>query len=318
MSFSIVFPGQGSQYPGMGKGQFADSDLAKKIYATVDVIFAKQHKDSDFANHKISDISFNGPEEILKRTVFTQPAIIAHSLALAAELKEKIKVGALEKPLYVAGHSLGEFAALYMAGVLSLEDTLRLVVKRAGLMETAPAGAMTAVVGLDAASIDALLADIADASVANYNAPDQTVITGTKEAMMAAAEKINAKAEAESLKVRVIELPVGGAFHSPLMQAASDEFSTLIDAAEFQDAEIPVIQNVAAAAVTSADELKANLKKQMTGSVRWTETVATLLAESSEVWELGPGKVLAGLVKKQDRRFPVKSVEKLSDVLVVQ
>ncbi len=311
MTSAFVFPGQGSQSVAMGKALYEASAEARNIYALADEIFAKQNLE---IKTKLSDIVFNGPEEELKRTVYTQIAILTLSIALATLLKTKITSGEIAKPSYLAGHSLGEFSALYMADVLSLEDTLKLVALRGALMETAPAGAMSAVVGLDEARLNLILSNIEGVSVANYNAPDQIVITGTSAGVKAAEEAINNIATAESLKVRVIALAVGGAFHSPLMQEAATKFAAAIDAASFNDATIPVIQNINAQAVTKAEELKSNLKQQMTGAVQWTSTVKFLLANVANIVEIGPGKVLNGLVKKQDRRFPVSNVEDLASL----
>lgn len=305
MTYSIVFPGQGAQSVGMGKdSQEACSKIAE-IYKQADTIFAK--------SPSISEVSFNGPEDQLARTLYTQPAILTLSIALATAIKDAINEGKLEQPKFVAGHSLGEFSALYMADVLSLEDVIKLVIKRAELMEAAPAGAMTAVIGMDEDELNKMIAGIEGASVANYNSADQIVATGTKEAMTELGKQI----ETSGIKARVIPLNVGGAFHSPLMQAASDEFANLIDQCNFQDAKIPVIQNINAQATTSADEIKANLKQQMTGSVQWTKTCAQLISSNDEIWELGPGKVLAGLVKKQDRRFPVKNISSAAELKLV-
>lgn len=306
MKTAFVFPGQGAQFVGMGKDLFEASDLAKEVYQLADELASQEHK--------ISELSFNGPEEELKRTLYTQPAILTMSLALAKLAKDAIGAGKITAPAFVAGHSLGEFAALYMADVIDLETTIKLVAKRAALMEQAPAGAMTAIVGMDEAKLNGMVDATEGVSVANYNSPDQIVITGTAEAVKTIEDQVNAFATENELKIRVISLAVGGAFHSPLMQAASDDFAKEIDAANFADAKIPVVQNFSANAVTASAEIKENLKKQMTGSVRWTETVKLLFAESIEsALELGPGKVLAGLFKKQDRRFPVKSIATMED-----
>ncbi len=312
MTSAFVFPGQGAQTVGMGKALFDSSAAAREIYALADKLFA-EHNPS--ISTKLSEIVFNGPEDELKRTIITQPAIITLSLAIASELKSKIKSGQVKAPAYTAGHSLGEFAALYMADVLSLEDALKLVIARGALMERAAAGAMSAIVGLDETKLISIIANIQGVSVANYNAPDQIVITGTAEGVKAAEEAINNVAAAETLKVRVISLAVGGAFHSPLMQEASNEFSKLIDAANFNSATIPVIQNIDATSSQDAASIKSKLKQQMTGAVKWTQTVQLLLGSGiTDVWELGPGKVLAGLVKKQDRRFPVVNIESQADL----
>lgn len=298
--YSIVFPGQGAQSVGMGQTSYQASTTIQNIYDKADELFV--------LSPSISEVSFNGPEATLAKTLYTQPAILTLSIALASQIKAAIKSGKLNQPEFVAGHSLGEFSALYMADVLSLEDVLKLVIKRAQLMEAAPTGAMSAIIGMEEDTLNKIIAGINGASVANYNAPDQIVATGTKEAMLELARQL------EGQSARVIALNVGGAFHSPLMQAASSEFASLIDACDFQDAMIPVIQNINAQATTKADEIKTNLKQQMTGSVQWTKTCSQLIAKNDEIWEIGPGKVLAGLIKKQDRRFAVKNIASITDL----
>lgn len=314
MKKALVFPGQGAQSVGMGKDSYEACTKVREVYETVDRIFEDFHKDAGLNPAKISSVSFDGPEEALTRTLYTQPAILAISIALANEVKSLIRSGKMKAPLYVAGHSLGEFSALYMADVLSMEDVIKLVIKRADLMEKAPAGAMTAIIGMDEEVLSKIIQDIEDTSVANYNAPDQIVATGTKDGMEKLGIAVANYAEENKNNVRVIPLNVGGAFHSALMQSAALEFSDLIDYCEFKDATIPVIQNINAEPVTKASDIKENLKQQMTGSVEWTKTVARLIDEIDEVVEIGPGKVLAGLVKKQDRRFPVKNINSTADI----
>ncbi len=305
---AFVFPGQGAQFVGMGQDLFGSDSEIQSIYQQADRIFLEKPS--------ISEVSFKGPENLLTQTLYTQPAILTLSIALATKLKQAIKSGAIVKPTYTAGHSLGEFSALYMADVLSLEDVINLVVIRAQLMNSAPAGAMTAIVGLDEVAINDLVSQIEDASIANYNAPDQIVATGTKEAMLELGALVEEYAKANELKVRVIPLTVGGAFHSPLMAEAAEKFNQVIDQCKFNNASIPVVQNFTGMPVTDAAELKNNLKKQMTGSVQWTETVRFMIEQGavSEVWEIGPGKVLAGLVKKQDRRFPVRNISNQAEL----
>jgi [acyl-carrier-protein] S-malonyltransferase len=314
---AYVFPGQGAQSVGMGQESFNEDPEIKKIYLQADEIFTEFHKNNSLSVKSISEISFNGPEELLTKTIYTQPAILTLSIALAQKLKQEIKSGTISAPNFVAGHSLGEFSALFMADVLSLEDVLKLVCKRAELMENAPSGAMSAIVGCDENQLNELLKGQEGVSVANYNAPDQIVITGTKTGVENFNNKMTALATEQNLKVRVIPLNVGGAFHSPLMQSASDEFSRLIDQCDFRNPNIPIIQNTVAVPVLDAQSIKENLKKQMCGSVRWTETVKFLISNPDkveEVWEIGPGKVLAGLIKKQERRFNVKNISSSSEM----
>jgi [acyl-carrier-protein] S-malonyltransferase len=314
---AYVFPGQGAQSVGMGQESFNEDPEIKKIYLQADEIFAEFHKNNSLSVKSISEISFNGPEELLTKTIYTQPAILTLSIALAQKLKQEIKSGTISAPNFVAGHSLGEFSALFMADVLSLEDVLKLVCKRAELMENAPSGAMSAIVGCDENQLNELLKGQEGVSVANYNAPDQIVITGTKTGVENFNNKMTALATEQNLKVRVIPLNVGGAFHSPLMQSASDEFSRLIDQCDFRNPNIPIIQNTVAVPVLDAQSIKENLKKQMCGSVRWTETVKFLISNPDkveEVWEIGPSKVLVGLIKKQERRFNVKNISSSSEM----
>jgi len=318
---AYVFPGQGAQFVGMGKESSELDSSIGNIYKKADEIFSDFHKNSTLDIKSISQISFQGPEELLTKTIYTQPAILSLSIALAFKLKQEIKNAKIFAPSYVAGHSLGEFSALYMADVLSLKDVLQLVCKRAQLMENAPSGAMSAIVGCDETQLNQLLQGQEGVSVANFNAPDQIVITGTKSGVENFNSLVTDFSNSQNLKIRVIPLNVGGAFHSPLMQSASDEFADLIDKCVFNTASVPIIQNTVAQPVTDPVAIKENLKKQMCGSVRWTETVKFLLAkpeEVQEVWEIGPGKVLAGLMKKQDRRFPTKNIsssQELADIL---
>lgn len=311
MKTAFVFPGQGSQSVGMGKDLF--DGKFKSHYEKIDKLFASFHQEN--YSQILSNVVFQGPEDELTKTVFTQPAILTMSMILAENLKEKIKAGQMEKPAFVAGHSLGEFSALYMADVLSFDDAAKLVIARASLMQEAPKGAMTAIVGMNDLDIKSFVDRVDGVSVANFNSPEQVVITGTKEAVERVSTEIDEFASTNNKPVKIIALNVGGAFHSPLMQEPAEEFNKLIDEMIFNDASIPVVQNTIAKPVSKAAELKENLKKQMTGSVRWTETVKFFFENSvDEIFEVGPGRVLSGLIKKQDRRFPVKNISCLEDL----
>lgn len=316
MTQAIVFPGQVSQYVGMGKDLYAEFPKAKEIYQIADTIFQGYYKDTN--DLSISKLSFEADEATLQNTAFTQPCILTHSIAVLEVLKEN-KLIDLNNIKFTAGHSLGEFSALYASGVLSLEDCLRLVIKRGDLMSKAPKGAMTAVVGLTENDLSEVISKFSNVSIANYNAADQIVITGSENEVKEANQALESFGAEKELKLRVIPLSVGGAFHSPLMKDASEEFSNLIDSMVFNNATPPVIQNICAKAVTEASDIKNNLKLQMTGSVKWTQTVANLLKPENgitEILELGPGKVLSGLVKKQDRRFPVKNIQAVTDIAI--
>lgn len=282
---AFVFPGQGSQSVGMGQ-DFSEQPAAKRVYDTFDRLVASN----------LSSVCFNGPDEELRRTLYTQPAILATSLAALALLREKTQV----KPVLVAGHSLGEYGALYAAGVISLETAAQLVKERSKLMESAPKGAMSAVLGLDGRTVE----DVVDAyrkefhtviAVANYNTDNQTVISGAPEAV----EKVSVLLKEAGAK-RVMPLPVGGAFHSPLMNAAAESFTAYLSDFEFQNAQIPVITNVDAALTTDSIEIQEKLGRQIDSSVRWTQTMNRMIAEQGidTVVEIGPGKVLTGMFKK--------------------
>jgi len=282
---AFVFPGQGSQSVGMGQ-DFFEQAAAKKVYETFDRLVAPN----------LSQVCFNGPEEELRRTLYTQPSILATSLAALELLREKTQV----KPVIVAGHSLGEYGALYAAGVISLETAAQLVKERSKLMESAPKGAMSAVLGLEGRTVE----DVVDAyrkefhtviAVANYNTDNQTVISGAPEAV----EKVSALLKEAGAK-RVMPLPVGGAFHSPLMNAAAESFTAYLSDFEFQTAQIPVITNVDAALTTDGTDIRQKLGRQIDSSVRWTQTMNRMIAEQGidTVVEIGPGKVLTGMFKK--------------------
>jgi len=289
---AYLFPGQGSQFPGMAKDLFERSAIAKALFAEADAVMG-------FA---ISDIMFNGTEEDLRRTDVTQPAIYIHSL-VAAKLAENFA------PEMVAGHSLGEFSALAAAGALSFADGLRLVKLRADAMQEACVsnpGTMAAILGLDDAVVEQVCAEITDLVVvpANYNCPGQLVISGSVEGVTLACEKLKAAGAK-----RCLMLPVGGAFHSPLMEPARQKLSKAIEETPLQAPVCPIYQNVDALPSTNPEVIKANLIAQLTAPVRWTQTVQNMAADGATHYtECGPGNVLQGLVKKIHKEAVTASV----------
>jgi len=288
---AYVFPGQGAQFPGMGKDLYEASVDAKQMF----------EKANEILGFSITNIMFGEDAEALKQTKVTQPAIFLHSVILA-----KVK-GDCFKPQMVAGHSLGEFSALVSAGYLSFEDGLKLVSKRAMAMQKAceqNPSTMAAVLGLDNEVVENICSEIEEVVVpANYNCPGQLVISGSNNGIDIACEKLT-----EAGARRALKLPVGGAFHSPLMEPARAELETAIDNTEFKEGVCPIYQNVTATAITNPEEIKENLKKQLTASVMWTQTMQQMIADGlSSVTEVGPGKVLQGLFKKVDRKLESSS-----------
>ena len=282
---AYIFPGQGAQYTGMGLDLYEKSSLAQEYF----------EKANDILGFSITDIMFEGTAEQLKETKVTQPAIFLHSVILAKVLGDSFQ------PEMVAGHSLGELSALVANGVLSFEDGLNLVSKRALAMqkacEIAPS-TMAAVLGLEDKVVEETCAEIDGIVVAaNYNCPGQLVISGEIEAVEKACAVLTEKGAK-----RAILLPVGGAFHSPMMEPAREELAAAIEATEFNEPTCPVYQNVTASAVTSADEIKKNLMIQLTAPVKWTQSIQAMVADGgTEFIEVGPGKVLQGLMRKIDR-----------------
>lgn len=282
---AYVFPGQGAQFVGMGKDLYENNAEARALF----------DKANEILGFKITDLMFNGTEDDLKQTKVTQPAIFLHSVILAKSLGDEFK------PDMVAGHSLGEFSALVAAGALSFEEGLKLVSARAHAMQKAceaRPSTMAAVLALPDEKVEALCAEVDDVvAPANYNCPGQVVISGTIEGIDAACEKMLAAGAKRALKLKV-----GGAFHSPLMQPAQEELAEAIANAKFQTPICPVYQNVDAKPHTDPEEIKANLIKQLTAPVRWTQDVEAMIADGADEFvELGPGSVLQGLVKKINR-----------------
>ena len=282
---AFVFPGQGAQFVGMGKDLYENNPLAKELF----------EKANDILGYRITDIMFSGTDEELKQTKVTQPAVFLHSVITA------LCMGDAFQPDMVAGHSLGEFSALVAGGALSFEDGLKLVYARAMAMQKACEAApstMAAIVGLDDATIEDVCKEVSSEGnivvPANYNCPGQLVISGNVEAVKAACEKLKAAGAK-----RALVLPVGGAFHSPLMQPAKDELQAAIEATTFSTPKCAVYQNVDAQAHTDAAEIKANLIAQLTASVRWTQEVQNMIAAgATDFTECGPGKALQGMIGK--------------------
>ena len=288
---AYVFPGQGAQFSGMGLDLYNQSDVAKELFDSANSILG----------FKITEIMFNGSAEDLKQTKVTQPAIFLHSVILAKILGDNFK------PEMVAGHSLGEFSALVSTGVISFEDGLKLVSKRATAMQKAcdiQKSTMAAVLGLEDSIVEKVCDSIDGVVVAaNYNCPGQLVISGEINAINDACEKLK-----ESGARRALVLPVSGAFHSPLMNPAKEELEKAINNTIFHKPSCPIYQNVTASAVMDENKIKTNLISQLTSPVRWTHTIQQMIEDgATEFIEVGPGKVLQGLVKKINRESEVSS-----------
>ena len=289
MKKAYVFPGQGAQYSGMGKDLYENNAEAREMF----------ERANEILGFRITDVMFEGSAEELRQTKVTQPAVFLHSVILS-------KVLGVE-PSAVAGHSLGEFSALVVAGALSFEDGLQLVAKRAMAMQKAceiEQGTMAAVISLPDATIEEVCQSVEGVVVAaNYNCPGQLVISGAVEAVNEACAKLK-----EAGARRALVLPVGGAFHSPLMEPARKELAEAIEMADFKEPTCPIYQNVDALPHTSPEEIKANLIAQLTAPVRWTQIVENMVADGIVNFvELGPGTVLQGLIRKISSDAEVES-----------
>lgn len=295
MKHAYVFPGQGSQFPGMGKDHYENSAFAKKLFEQANEILG----------FRISDIMFTGTEEDLKQTKVTQPAVFLHSIIAYRSIENA-------KPDMVAGHSLGEFSALVANGTLSFENALQLVSVRAQAMQKACEvipSTMAAVLNLADDAVEKICAEVQKETgevvvPANYNCPGQLVISGTKNAIDIACERMKAAGAK-----RALVLPVGGAFHSPLMEPAKQELKTAIESTNFHTPTCAVYQNVVARAIMDKEEIKQNLIDQLTGAVRWTQSVQAMIEDgASKFTEAGPGKVLQGLVLKINKEMQTDGV----------
>jgi [acyl-carrier-protein] S-malonyltransferase len=301
----FLFPGQGSQAVGMGKDFAEARGWAADLYRQA----------AGILGFDLAAVCFEGPEETLRQTRFTQPALVVHSAIADRLLRERGVV-----PDAVAGHSLGEYSALVSAGVLAFEEALGLVRERSRLMSEAGSkrpGAMAAVIGLSPGDVAALCLEASSAGPvqpANFNSPEQTVISGTREGVRAAAEAAKAKGAK-----RVMELPVSGAFHSPLMEETAAEFAPALGSVVFGPPSVAVYTNVAASAVLDPEAIRDMLTRQMTHPVRWVETIQSMVRDGvTRFYEVGPGKVLAGLVKRIDREAEVIACGTLVDIEAVR
>jgi [acyl-carrier-protein] S-malonyltransferase len=296
MKHAYVFPGQGSQFPGMGKNHYDQSAFAKKLF----------EQGNEIAGFRLSDIMFTGSEADLKQTNVTQPAIFLHSVIAYKTVDNA-------RPEMVAGHSLGEFSALVANSVLSFEDGMRLVIIRSSAMQRAcisNPGTMAAVLALSDEQVESICRDIETETgevlvPANYNCPGQVVISGSLKGIELGCERMKAAGAR-----RAVILSVGGAFHSPLMEPAREELKTAIEKTTFYNPACPVYQNIVAKAVMDKEEIKKNLIDQLTGPVRWTQSVKAMIADGATNFnEIGPGKVLQGLIGKIDKTVSSSGVD---------
>ena len=297
---AFLYPGQGAQYVGMGKDLYENNAKAKQYF---DSIF-------DVLEIDLKTVMFEGPEETLKETKYTQPAIVAMSLVLTKLFMEEKGV----KPDFVAGHSLGEYSAIGAAGILSFEDTVKLAAKRGEIMNVVAKevnGTMAAILGLTSDKIVEVLSTVeGTVEAVNFNEPTQTVIAGEVKAVEAACEALKAAGAK-----RALILPVSGPFHSSLMKPAGEELKVVLDTLTFNGSDVNLVANTSVEFVSEVEELKEELYKQTFGPVRWVETIAKLKENGvTEFYEIGPGKVLKGLVKKIDKELEVTNLEKLDDL----
>ena len=288
---AFVFPGQGAQFPGMGKDLFEASTIAKEMF----------HQANDILKFNITDIMFGEDNEALMQTKVTQPAVFIHSVILSKIIRKKLQ------PDFVAGHSLGEFSALVAAGYINFSDGLKLVQRRANAMQKScedNPSTMAAILGLENDIVEKICNEISEIVVpANYNCPGQLVISGSFEGIDLACKKLT-----EAGARRALKLQVGGAFHSPLMESAQKELEEAINETIIMEGDCPIFQNFTAKSTTDKDQIKKNLINQLTGPVRWTQIMQNMINSNlSEVIEVGPGKVLQGLFKKIDRELPTQS-----------
>ena len=288
---AFVFPGQGAQFPGMGKDLFEASTIAKEMF----------NQANDILKFNITDIMFGEDNEALMQTKVTQPAVFIHSVILSKIIRKKLQ------PDFVAGHSLGEFSALVAAGYINFSDGLKLVQRRANAMQKScedNPSTMAAILGLENDIVEKICNEISEIVVpANYNCPGQLVISGSFEGIDLACKKLT-----EAGARRALKLQVGGAFHSPLMESAQKELEEAINETIIMEGDCPIFQNFTAQSTTDKDQIKKNLINQLTGPVRWTQIMQNMINSNlSEVIEVGPGKVLQGLFKKIDRELPTQS-----------
>lgn len=296
---AYIFPGQGSQYVGMGKDLYENNSIARELFQKAD----------DMLGYDLTKLCFNGPEDELRQTQNTQPAIFLHSMVLFNLVKE------LNFDM-TAGHSLGEYSALVAAGALSFEDGLRLVRLRGELMQKAGVeqpGTMAAIIGLNADIIESICKEASAEGIvqpANFNSPDQIIVSGSKEGVKKAMDLAKIK-NAKLVK----ELPVSGAFHSPLMESAQSGLKKALENVNIQDLRIPVYTNVTALPVYQSNQIKEMLVRQLTSTVKWEQSVINMINEGANIFiEIGPGRVLQGLVKRINSSVTVLGYEKLSDL----